>query len=83
MPEFSAYERLAAVPAAVLVDHDVVLAGDQLVPVAVLAEPVDVRSDGVGRADKVQRAPLPRCNKTGQNGSTTSFVCLVLFIQSG
>ena len=69
MPEFCAYERLAAVPTAVLVYHDVVLAGDQLVPVAVLAEPVDVRPDRVGRADEVQRAPLPRCNQTGQNRS--------------
>jgi len=41
------------------VDHHVVLARDQLVPIAVLSESVDIGSDGVGCTDQVQGTASP------------------------
>merc|ERR1719204_434820 len=59
VPEISAHQGFAAVPPAILVDHDVVFASHQLVAVAILSETVDVGSNCVGGADNIQGASSP------------------------
>merc|ERR1711951_236709 len=65
VPEISAHQGFAAVPAAILVYHDVVLASHQLVSVAILSEAVDVGSDCVGGADNIKSASSPAFGVVG------------------